>query len=138
MHSSSYKIYCVDDDVDVLESIEMLIQSAGYKIETFVSAQMFLDSVPFNSRGCLILDVCMPGMDGFALQKKLKEFRSRLQIIFISGQSKLSDRDYAMEAGALGFLQKPFDDESLLQLIVKAIKKDQGNDKIKTVKEKRK
>ena len=74
MNSSSYKIYCVDDDADVLESIEMLIQSAGYKIETFVSAQMFLDSVPFDSRGCLILDVCMPGMDGFALQKKLKNY----------------------------------------------------------------
>lgn len=131
MVSSSYKIYCVDDDADVLESIELLIQSAGYKIETFVSAQMFLDSVPFNSRGCLILDVCMPGMDGFALQKKLKKFRSRLQVIFITGQSKLNDRDYAMEAGALGFLQKPFDDESLLQLIAKAIKKDQGNDKAK-------
>lgn len=129
MYSSRYRIYCVDDDADVLESIELLMVSAGYKIETFVSAQMFLDSVPFDSRGCLILDVCMPGMDGFALQKKLTKFRSRLQIIFIAGQSKFGDRDYAMEAGALGFLQKPFDDESLLQLIVKAIKKDQANDK---------
>jgi two-component system response regulator FixJ len=124
MNSTSYKIYCVDDDVDVLESIELLMQSAGYKIETFVSAQMFLDSVPSNSRGCLILDVCMPGMDGFALQTKLREVRSRLQVIFISGRSRLGDRNYAMEAGALAYLQKPFDDESLLQLIEKAIKKD--------------
>ena len=131
MNSSSYKIYCVDDDAEVLESIELLMMSTGDKIETFVSARMFLDSVPFDSRGCLILDMCMPGMDGLALYKKLKQFRSRLQVIFISGQSKLTDRDYAMEAGALGFLQKPFDDESLLQLIVKAIKEDQASDKAK-------
>ena len=131
MNNSSYKIYCVDDDAEVLESIELLMMSAGYKIETFISAQMFLDSIPLDSRGCLVLDVCMPGMDGFALYKKLKQFRSRLQVIFISGQSKLTDRDYAMEAGALGFLQKPFDDESLLQLIAKAIKKDHANDKVK-------
>ena len=129
MNCSSFKIYCVDDDADVLESIEMLIESAGYKIETFVSAQMFLDSVPFDSRGCLILDICMPGMDGFELQKKLRDLRSRLHVIFITGETKSRGRDYAMEAGALGFLQKPFDDESLLQLIEKAIKKDQGNDK---------
>jgi two-component system response regulator FixJ len=124
MNSTSYKIYCVDDDADVLESIELLIQSAGYEIETFGSAQMFLDAVPLNSRGCLILDVCMPGMDGFTLQKTLREVRSGLQVIFISGGSKLGDRSHAMEAGALGYLQKPFDDEALLQLIEKAIKKD--------------
>jgi two-component system response regulator FixJ len=76
MKCTDYKIYCVDDDADVLESIELLVESVGYLIETFGSARMFLDSVPLNSRGCLILDVCMPGMDGFTLQKTLREVRS--------------------------------------------------------------
>ena len=72
--------------------------------------------------GLLILDLRMPGIDGFALQKRLNELRSSLQIIIITADAQSGDREHALREGAIGFLQKPFQEESLLELIKKAIK----------------
>ena len=115
------KIYIVDDDESVRRALGRLMKSSGYKAETFISAQTFLDSVPPNTRGILILDIRMPDMDGFELQKKLNALHARLQIIFITAHAEADDRERVMEAGAKGFLQKPFSDESLLCLIDRVI-----------------
>lgn len=118
MENQSGQIYLIDDDPSVRAALCRLIGSAGFKVESFSSPQIFLDSVPLNdARGVLILDLRMPGTDGFALQKKLKEFRCDLRILFITGHAQPGDRDHAMREGAIGFLLKPFNDESLLELI---------------------
>jgi FixJ family two-component response regulator len=76
-----------------------------------------LDSVSPDAEGILILDLRMPGMDGFQLQQKLKDLNSQLRIIFVTAHAKAGDREYAMAEGARGFLFKPFDEHSLLNLI---------------------
>lgn len=110
-------IYVVDDDESVCRALQRLMKSAGFGVETFSSAQSFLDSVPTDTKGCLILDMCMPGIDGFELQRRLNDRRSLLHIIFITAHAQAGDRERAMKRGAIGFLQKPFDDQSLLDLI---------------------
>jgi FixJ family two-component response regulator len=98
--------------------------SVGYFAESFASAQSFLDSVPVNyETGVLLLDLRMPGMDGFALQEKMNELRSQMRIIFITADAQPGDRDRAIQAGAIGFLQKPFQEESLFELIRSAVNK---------------
>ena len=111
-------VYFVDDDDAYRRSLARLLKSAGYSAESFPSAQSFLDSVPIaNITGVLIVDLRMPGMNGFDLQKRVKEFSSGLQIIIITGNAHPGDRERALNAGAIGFLQKPFEEESLLELI---------------------
>jgi len=110
-------IYIVDDDESVRKGLRRLLKSAGYTAETFNSGRSFLDSVPTDTQGILILDVCMPNLDGFQLQAKLNSLRSRIQIIFITAHAQAGDHERAMDAGAKGFLLKPFSDESLLTLI---------------------
>jgi len=121
-----FHIYIVDDDEAFSRSLERLLKSAGYFAESFSSAQTFLDSVPVSyKKGIVILDLRMPGMDGFELQEKLKELRSEMEVIFVTADANPSDRDYAMQSGALAFLQKPFQEESLLSYIRKIVKEEQ-------------
>jgi len=111
-------IYFVDDDDAYRRSLVRLLKSAGYSADSFSSAQSFLDSVPTaHETGVLILDSRMPGMNGFDLQERMNEVASRLQIIIVTGDAHPGDRDHAVNAGAIGFLQKPFEEESLLELI---------------------
>jgi FixJ family two-component response regulator len=113
-------IYIVDDDEAFRKSLKRLLESSGYFAESFSSAQTFLDSVPVShSKGIVILDIRMPGMDGFELQEKLKELHSELEIIFITADANPGDRGYAIQSGAVAFLQKPFQEESLLYYIRK-------------------
>ena len=118
MNKTQHDIYIVVDDEAYARSLIRLLKSVGYAAESFLSAQSFLESVPVaNKTGLLILDLRMPGMDGFDLQKRLNELASRLEIIFITADAQPGDRDHAIKAGATGFLQKPFQEESLLELI---------------------
>ncbi|MDX2512599.1 MAG: response regulator [Desulfobacterales bacterium] len=126
MKQSVFRIYCVDDDADVRISVERLLDSAGFHIETFASSRLFMDSVPVHlETGVLILDLRMPGMDGFTLLKKMQEYGSKFKIIFITGDAQPEDRDRALRSGAIGFLQKPFQEESLFELIRKAMREAQ-------------
>ena len=118
MDKTSKHIYFVDDDDLYRKSLVRLLTSAGYSVKSFSSAQSFLDSVPVaHERGVLILDLRMPGMDGFDLQERLKELASGLNVIIITGDAHPGDRDQAISAGAIGFLQRPFEEESLMELI---------------------
>ena len=126
MDRISNHIYFVDDDEAFRKSLTRLLTSGGHQVESFASAQSFLDSVPVDYKtGVLILDLRMPGMDGFALQKKLNEYRSQLKVIFITADAQPGDRDRAVRSGAIGFLQKPFQEESLYELIREAMKTEE-------------
>lgn len=124
-------ISIVDDDAAVREAIESLIKSAGYKAHVFPSAQEFLGSAHVDDTRCLILDVQMAGMNGLELQKHLLNSRHRVPIIFISAHCDSEVQARALEAGAIGFLQKPFSDDALLDAIKSSLtaSADGGHDR---------
>ena len=114
-------IYIVDDDPSVRESTELLLKSVGFNVKTFVSAQDFLNANLQEGLGCLILDVRMPGMSGLDLQEKLVSSKTPLPVIFITGHGTVPMSVRAMKAGAVDFLQKPFEEQDLLDAINRAI-----------------
>jgi FixJ family two-component response regulator len=114
-------VFVVDDDVSVRESLEALIQTAGWRTETFASAQDFLDRTRVPAPSCLVLDVSLPGLSGLDLQKRIAGERSDLPIIFITGHGDVPMSVQAMKGGAVEFLTKPFGDEVLLEAIQHAI-----------------
>jgi FixJ family two-component response regulator len=129
MNNNLKHIYIVDDDEFYRKSLVRLLRSAGYSAGSFPSSQSFLDSVGgTDETGVLILDLRMPGMDGFDLQKRLNELGSKLRIIFITADAQPGDREHALRSGALEFLQKPFDARVLIDLVrsasCRAINKD--------------
>jgi RNA polymerase sigma factor (sigma-70 family) len=114
-------IFIVDDDPSVRESTELMLKSVGFNVKTFVSAQDFLKANVQEGLGCLILDVRMPGMSGLDLQEKLVSAKKPLSVIFITGHGTVPMSVRAMKAGAIDFLQKPFDEQDLLDAINRAI-----------------
>jgi FixJ family two-component response regulator len=117
-------IYIVDDDRSVCRAVVLLLDTFGIEVRTFASAADFMNSVLKNAPGCLILDVHMAEMDGFALQQKLSAHGFRMPIIFISADKDLKfSEQYLKAAGAVGFLQKPFHDRELVNLINAAFEK---------------
>jgi FixJ family two-component response regulator len=104
----------VDDDESMRAAIEDLLSSVGIKARSFASAEEFLRSGLKNDIACLISDIRMPGMTGLELQAKLVAEGSRIPIIFITAHGNTKMRMQALRAGAIEFLGKPFDDESLL------------------------
>jgi FixJ family two-component response regulator len=119
-------ISIVDDDRSMVESIVSLIQSVGYKAKGFYSADDFLKSKQLIKTSCLILDVCMPEIDGLELQRRLTATTHRIPIIFITAYDSDDLRARAFEAGAAGFLYKPFSEESLLQAVRSTLSEQPG------------
>jgi FixJ family two-component response regulator len=112
-------VFVVDDDDSVRRALCRLIQSAGYRVQTFGSAREFLDGLrSVTSSACLILDVQLPDIDGLALQCELK---AALPIIFLTGHGDISMTARAMKAGAVDFLEKPVSDTNLLRAISEAL-----------------
>ena len=116
-------VFVVDDDVSVRRSLELLIGSAGWKPETFASAQEFLSSPRVLAPSCLVLDVSLPDLNGLELQKRIAGDRSDMPIIFISGYGDVPMTVQAMKAGAVEFLTKPFSDDVLLTAIQHALER---------------
>ena len=114
-------VFVVDDDDSVRKALARLIRSTGLEVETFASAHDFLERGPFNAAGCLVLDVRMPELNGLELQELLSTEKCPLPIIFITGHASVPISVQAMKRGAMEFLEKPFDDRSLLETIHKAI-----------------
>jgi RNA polymerase sigma factor (sigma-70 family) len=114
-------IFIVDDDPSVRQSTELLLKSVGFNVKTFVSAQDFLKANLHEDLGCLILDVRMPGISGLDLQGKLVSSKTPLPVIFITGHGTVPMSVRAMKAGAVDFLQKPFEEQDLLDAINRAI-----------------
>ena len=116
-------VFVVDDDVSVRESLELLISSAGWQPETFVSAQEFLSHPRALAPSCLLLDVNLPDLNGLDLQQRVAADRIDMPIIFITGYGDVPMTVRAMKAGAIEFLTKPFSDEVLLDAIRHAIER---------------
>ena len=116
-------VFVVDDDVSVRESLELLISSAGWQPETFVSAQEFLSHPRALAPSCLLLDVNLPDLNGLDLQQRVAADRIDMPIIFITGYGDVPMTVRAMKAGAVEFLTKPFSDEVLLDAIRHAIER---------------
>ena len=115
-------VFVVDDDVSVRESLELSIRTAGWRPETFASAQEFLSRPRAAVPSCLVLDVTLPGLSGLELQQQLAE-RTDMPIIFITGHGDVPMSVRAMKAGAVEFLTKPFKDDVLLDAIRSAIER---------------
>jgi FixJ family two-component response regulator len=118
-------VFVVDDDISVRESLELLISTAGWQPETFVSAHEFLSRPRASVACCLVLDVTLPGLNGLELQQQLAE-RTDMPIIFITGHGDVPMSVKAMKAGAAEFLTKPFKEEVLLNAIRGAIERSRA------------
>jgi FixJ family two-component response regulator len=114
-------VFVVDDDISVRESLELMISSAGWRPETFSSAQGFLSYPRVQAPSCLILDVNLPDLNGLELQVRVAGDRTDMPIIFITGYGDVPTSVRAMKAGAVEFLTKPFSDDALLEAIRNAI-----------------
>jgi two-component system, LuxR family, response regulator FixJ len=117
-------IYLVDDEFVMRDSLTLLIESTGLKVRSFESAENFLDHYDPDQTACLILDVRMPAMTGLELQAELIKRAINIPIIFISGNAEIPDSAKAFRAGAVDFLEKPFDNNVLLTRIDEALEKD--------------
>jgi FixJ family two-component response regulator len=118
-------VFVVDDDVSVRESLEALIGLEGWRVETFASAEAFLSRPRGFAPSCLVLDVSLPDLNGLDLQKRLAG-RDDMPIIFITGYGDVPMTVQAMKAGAVEFLMKPFNDETLLNAIRQAIERSRA------------
>ncbi len=124
MNPSNATVFVVDDDASVRTAVKRLIKSIGFKVETFNSAKAFLSHEPHDGPACLVLDVRMPGTSGIELQKRLTSADFQIPIIFISGHGNISMSVKTMKAGAVDFIEKPFEDQKLIDAIHTAIAKN--------------
>lgn len=111
------RAFIVDDDKSFGRSLKRLLMAKGFAAEHFESARAFLDSVPSCQKGFAIVDIHMPDYDGLLLIERMLEMRYRMPLIAVTGQTVSGLRDRVLQQGAAGFLQKPFDPQSLMDLI---------------------
>ena len=114
-------VIVVDDDADVRDSLEALLKSAGFEARLFESGAALLASFRPEEAGCIVADIRMPDMDGLTLQAKLTERKNTLPVIIITGHGDVPLAVRAMKAGALDFIEKPFDDDRLLDSVRRAL-----------------
>ena len=126
MMTATPTVYIVDDDPQVCESLSLMVNSVGFEARTYTSAEAFLDDAHdmASTPKCMVLDVRMPGLSGLGLQQKLADKQPRIPIIMISGCADIPMAVQAMSAGALDFLEKPFNGRALLSRIQEAIDQD--------------
>ena len=129
MTTDKKQIYIVDDDESVCRALKCLLMTFGFTVTTFPSSEQFFSAVPNNAQGCLILDIHMPGLDGWEALKRLIKSGGKRPVIIISADKNGGLTERALETGAVGFLQKPFNDQALVDLINSAAKKKGSTDK---------
>jgi FixJ family two-component response regulator len=122
MKSDSGRISIVDDDESIRRATRGLLRSVGYQVETFASAELFLESDALRETDCLVLDVRMPGIDGLELQRRLNAAQSHVPLIFITAHDDKSQRMTAMDAGAANFFHKPFEANAFVAAIEAALR----------------
>lgn len=114
-------VFVVDDDEAVLDSLSILLESAGFNARGFGSAPAFLDAVSPDQSGCVLTDVRMPEMDGLELQERIAALRLNLPVIVMTGHGDIPLAVRAMKAGAVDFVQKPFEEEAILDCVRRAL-----------------
>lgn len=125
MISVAPTVFVVDDDPSVTRSLNRLLQSAGYRVETFTSAREFLERRDNRKWGCLVLDIQLPELTGLELQQMLPETGRALSIVFITGYGSVPVSVEAMKRGAADFLEKPLKERDFLQAVEGAIARSQ-------------
>ena len=117
-------VHLVDDDESLRTALQRLLTAAGYRVRTYASAGDFLLEPPVDAPGCLLLDLNMPGPSGLDLQEALKRHGVRLPVIFLTGHGDLPTGVRAMKAGAVDFLTKPVERETLFAAVAHAVEVD--------------
>jgi len=116
------KVFVIDDDEAMRDSLEFLLGSANFDVTLFELAEHFLDALPGVEFGCVVSDVRMPGIDGIELLKRLKASRSTIPVLIMTGHGDVPLAVEAMKLGAVDFLEKPFEDDRLIGMIDIALK----------------
>ncbi len=119
--SLSGKVYVIDDDPAMRDSLDFLLGAAGFSVRLFDSAQRFLDELASLEAGCVLTDVRMPGIDGMELLRQLNSGARKLPVIVMTGHGDVPLAVEAMKLGALDFLEKPFEDDRLIGMIETAL-----------------
>lgn len=118
------EVYIVDDDDGMRRGLAFLLRSAGYDVACFASARAFLDEYDPTKRGCLLLDVRMPGMSGLELQEHLRAQQTDLPVIIVTAFADVAMAVRAMKAGAFDFIEKPFEGSALLSRVRRALERE--------------
>jgi two-component system, LuxR family, response regulator FixJ len=118
---NSQVVHVIDDDADVRQSLAFLLSTAGVAVQVHESAIAFLKALPKAEVGCIVTDVRMPGMDGLELQRRLQAGKKAIPVIVMTGHGDIALAVEAMKAGAVDFIEKPFDDEVLIGAIKSAL-----------------
>ena len=121
--SDNKQIYILDDDESVRRSLKLLMVSYGFAVDTFSSAEEFFSDVRNRAPGCLILDIHMPGLNGWDTQQRLTKEGYNLPVIVVTADKDDRFKEMAFKAGAVSFLQKPFDDHYLLHMVTRVFDK---------------
>ena len=116
------KVYVIDDDEAMRDSLNFLLESANFNVTLFETALKFLDVLPSLAFGCVVSDVRMPGLDGIELLKRMKADQSKFPIVIMTGHGDIPLAVEAMKLGAVDFLEKPFEDDRLIGMIDTAIR----------------
>lgn len=124
MTGQAPRIWVVDDEPDVLDALTLLLRSADYAVVPCRSGRELLDRLDEEATGCILLDLRMPGMGGFELQRELARRASRLPVVFLSGHGDIPIAVRAIQAGALDFLEKPVRDIQLFAVVERALEED--------------
>jgi FixJ family two-component response regulator len=117
MTGKELRVFIVDDDKSILDSLALLLESAGYQSRSFGSAEELLESGLMQSACCLILDIELPGMSGLQLQEVLSDLHDSIPVIFITGHDRPGMEERTLRLGALAYHRKPFDDQAILDTI---------------------
>jgi two-component system response regulator FixJ len=121
--SGKAKIYVIDDDAAMRDSLSFLLEAAGFDVALFETAVKFLDALPGLEFGCVVSDVRMPGLDGMELLKRMKSGQSPFPVVIMTGHGDIPLAVEAMKLGAVDFLEKPFEDDRLIGMIETAIRR---------------
>jgi two-component system response regulator FixJ len=127
------RVYVIDDDDAMRDSLDFLLSSANFHVSLFESASNFLDALPAIEFGCVVSDVRMPGIDGIELLKRLKAGGSLFPVVIMTGHGDVPLAVEAMKLGAMDFLEKPFEDDRLIGMIETALKQAEPSIKSEAV-----
>jgi len=125
--SNRGKVYVIDDDEAMRDSLNFLLDSANFNVTLFETALRFLEALPGLEFGCVVSDVRMPGLDGIELLKRMKADQSKFPIVIMTGHGDVPLAVEAMKQGAVDFLEKPFEDDRLIGMIEAAIRQAEPN-----------
>lgn len=120
------RVYLVDDEAAVRRSVGFMLKTSGFEVESFESGEEFLKAAPHLAPGCVLLDVRLSGLDGLAVQQAMKDRGIMLPVIIITGHGDVSLAVRAMKAGAVDFLEKPFEKAAVVQALQTAMLRNEG------------